>query len=45
MGWSLVVEQLPDLLSAFADAEAVLWPAFRDAIYPFGFNTQTTEID
>jgi hypothetical protein len=45
MAWSLIVEQLPDLLTAFADAEAVLWPALRDALYPFGLHPPAAEID
>jgi hypothetical protein len=45
MAWLLVVEQLPDLLTAFADAEAVLWPALRDALYPFGFHPPAAEVE
>lgn len=45
MAWSLVVEQLPDLLTAFCDAEAVLTPAFWRAIQPFRFIPPQPEID
>jgi hypothetical protein len=45
MLWSLPVGELPDLLSAFADAEALIHPAFAAAVGPFGFSAPPPEID
>lgn len=36
MGWSLVLDELPDLLAAFDDAERQIDPAFTAAVEPFG---------
>jgi hypothetical protein len=45
MVWSLIVEQIPSLLTAFAEAEATLWPALRDALDPFRLHPPTAEIE
>lgn len=45
MAWSLIVEQIPTLLTAFSDAEAILWPAMRDTLFRFGLHPPTAEIE
>ena len=45
MAWSLIIEEIPALLTAFADAEAILWPALRDALYPFKLHPPIAEIE
>lgn len=45
MAWSLVVDQLPDLLAAFADVQVRLHAAFQRAVRPFGYAAPKPEID
>lgn len=37
MAWSLILDELPDLLTAFAEVEHLIEPAFTEMIRPFGF--------
>lgn len=44
MGWALIPEQLPDLLTAFADAEVTLHVAFERAARRHGYDAPHPEI-
>jgi hypothetical protein len=37
MAWSLILDELPELLTALAEVERVIKPAFTEAIRPYGF--------
>ena len=44
MAWSLILHELPGLLTAFAEAERLIEPAFTEAIRPFGFFPAPTPV-